>query len=82
MMHVDVENIFNSDSQTIIFKKLCDVKRPLVNIIPFTMLFYGTHSSLYYQHGWHVEVVTIIESSLGIRQGDPLRGLLFVLAHY
>jgi hypothetical protein len=29
-----------------------------------------------------VEGVTIIESSLGTRQGDPLRGPLFVLAHY
>jgi hypothetical protein len=29
-----------------------------------------------------VEGITIIESSLGIRKGDPLRGLLFILAHY
>jgi hypothetical protein len=29
-----------------------------------------------------VEGAIIIESSLGKRQGDPLRGLLFVLAHY
>jgi hypothetical protein len=29
-----------------------------------------------------VEEVTIIESSLGTRQGDHLRGPLFVLAHY
>jgi hypothetical protein len=29
-----------------------------------------------------VEGVTIIESSLGMKQGDPLGGLLFVLAHY
>jgi hypothetical protein len=43
----------------------------LVNIVPFPKLFYRAHFSLYYQHGWHVEGVTIIESSLGIRQGDP-----------
>ncbi len=49
---------------------------------PFIRLFYGTHFSLYYQHGRHVEGVTIIESSLGTRQGDPLKGLLFALAHY
>jgi hypothetical protein len=55
---------------------------PVANIVPFTMLFYGTHYPLYYQHRRHVEGVTIIESSLGTRQGDPLRGPLFVLAHY
>jgi hypothetical protein len=53
-----------------------------VNIVPFTKLFYGVHSSLYYQHGLHVEGVIIIESSLGTRQGDPLGGPLFTLAHY
>jgi len=29
-----------------------------------------------------VEGVTIIESSLGMKQGDPLGGHLFILAHY
>ncbi len=29
-----------------------------------------------------MEGVTIIGSSLGMRQGDPLGGPLFVLAHY
>jgi hypothetical protein len=35
-----------------------------------------------YQHGWHVEGVTIIESVLCTRQGDPFGSPLFVLAHY
>jgi hypothetical protein len=81
-MQVNIKNVFNNVSQTIILKKLCDVKRPLANIVPFTRLFYGIHSSIYYQHGQHVEGVTIIESSLGTRHGEPLRGILFVLAHY
>jgi hypothetical protein len=55
---------------------------PLGSIIFYIILFYGVHSTLYYQHGWHVEGVTIIESSLGTRQGDPLGGPLFALAHY
>jgi hypothetical protein len=46
-----------------------------VNIIPFTRLFYGVHSSFYYQHGRHVEGVTIIESFSGMKQGDPLKSL-------
>jgi len=57
-------------------------KGSLANIVPFTRLFYGIHYPLYYQHGRHVEGVTIIESSLGMRQGDPLGGPLFALAHY
>jgi hypothetical protein len=55
---------------------------PLANIIFFTKLFYGVHFSLYYQHGQHEEGVTIIESSSSTKQGDPLRDLLFALAHY
>jgi len=27
---------------------LCDVKGLLANIVPFTVLFYGVHSSFYY----------------------------------
>jgi hypothetical protein len=54
----------------------------LANVVPFTKLFYGVHYFLYYQHGQHVEGVTIIESSSNTKQGDPLGGPLFVLAHY
>jgi hypothetical protein len=66
-MQVNVKNTFNSISQTTIFRKLCDVKGPLVNSVPFTKLFYDVHSFLYFQHGQHVEGVTIIDSSLGTR---------------
>jgi hypothetical protein len=47
-MYVNIENAFNNVFQTIIFKELCDVGGSLANIIPFTMLFYGAHSFLYY----------------------------------
>ncbi len=60
-MQVDVENVFNNVFRVFIFKELCEVKDPLVSIVPFTRLFYGVHSSLYYQHGWRVEGVIIIE---------------------
>jgi hypothetical protein len=46
------------------------------------MLFYGGHSSLYYQHGRHVDEVIIIDSFSGTRQGDPPGGILVFLAHY
>jgi hypothetical protein len=55
---------------------------PLVKIVHFTKLFCGAHSSLYYQHGQHVERVAIIESSSSTKQGNPLGGPLFALAHY
>jgi hypothetical protein len=45
-------------------------------------LFYGVHSYLYYQHGEHEKRITIIQSFLSTKQGDPLRGFLFALAHY
>ncbi len=59
-MQVDVENIFNNVFQATIFKESCDVKGLLVSIVPFTNFFHGAHSFLYYQHGRHVEGVTII----------------------
>jgi hypothetical protein len=82
MMQVHIKNIFNNIFRAIIFRKLCEIEGALANIVPFIMLFYGSHFFFFYQHGWHVEGVTIIGSSLGMRQGDPLGGLLFDLAHY
>jgi len=61
---------------------LQDVEGPLASIIPFTMLFYGVHYPIYYQHGQHEEEVINIESSLCMKEGDPLGGLLFALTHY
>jgi tRNA U38,U39,U40 pseudouridine synthase TruA len=81
-MQVDVENTFNNISRTIIFRELCDVGGHLANIVPFTRLFYGVHSFLYFQHGQHVEGVTNIESFSSIRQSDPLGDPLFASAHY
>jgi hypothetical protein len=54
MMQVNVKNAFNNVSETTIFRDLCDVWGPLTSIIPFIKLFYGAHSSLYYQHEQHV----------------------------
>jgi hypothetical protein len=82
MMQVDIKIFFNNIYQATIFRELCDVRGLFANIVPFIKLFYGAHSSLYFQHGWHVERVTIIESSSGTKQGDPLRGPLFALVHY
>jgi hypothetical protein len=61
---------------------LQDVAGPLVNIVLFTKLFYGVFFSFYYQDGHYEEGVIIIMSFSSMRQGDPLRGFLFVLSHY
>jgi len=53
-----------------------------VNIVLFTKSFYGAHYSFYHQHEQHKKGIIIIESSSGMKQGDPLNGLLFALAHY
>jgi len=83
MMQIDIKNAFNITSQTVNFRELRKAEGPLMNIVSFINLFYGVHSSFYYQHGQHeLKGVTIIESSLGTRQGDPLKGPLFALAHY
>ncbi len=76
------KTIFNNAFQAIIFRELCDAKGPLANIVPVTKLFYSVHFFHYYQHGWPMEGVTIIESSLATRQGDLLGAPLFVLAQY
>ncbi len=67
VMQINVENIFNNVFQVVIFRKLQDAKGHLVNIVPFTMLFYGVHYFLYYQHGQHEEGVAIIEFSLSTK---------------
>jgi hypothetical protein len=47
-MQVDVENAFSNISQIVIFRELYDAKGLLTNIVLFTKLFYGVHSSFYY----------------------------------
>jgi hypothetical protein len=62
MMQINAKNIFNNISQTVFFEELCDAKGPLTSIVHFTRLFNSAHFSIYYQHGWYVERVIIIES--------------------
>jgi hypothetical protein len=51
MMQVDVENAFNNVFKITICRELRDVRGPLANIIPFTMMVYGVCYYLFYQHG-------------------------------
>jgi hypothetical protein len=54
-MRVNIKNVFNSVLKVTISREMCDARGPLANIVIFTILFYGIHSSFYYQHGQHVE---------------------------
>jgi hypothetical protein len=74
-------NAFNNFFKLLFLESYVMFKGLWQRLSPYKV-FYGVHSSLYYQHGWHVEGVTIIESSSGMKQGDLLRGSLFFLAHY
>ncbi len=65
-----------------LFLENCVMPRGLWWTLLFTKLFCGAHFSLYHQNEQHVEGAMIIESSLGTRQCDSLKGPLFTLAHY
>jgi hypothetical protein len=82
MIQVDVENTFNNVSQTIISRESCDVGGGFNENCPLYQIVLWCSSFIYYQHGQHVEEVTIIESSSNTRPGDPIKDFLFALAHY
>ncbi len=81
MMQVNVENAFNNISQIVIkrstrchetFSKHC----PLYQVVLWCSFFFLLPT-------WTTwKGITIIESSLGTRRGDPLGGILCALAHY
>jgi len=53
-----------------------------IQFIPFVHAFYAFEFLLFYNHHNPEGDVTIIPSTAGTRQGDPLRGALFVLTHF
>jgi hypothetical protein len=50
-------------------------------IVPFVHAFYAFESPLFYSHYNRDGDVTVIPSTMGIRQGDSLGGALFSLVH-
>jgi len=78
----DVANTFNSVSRIIIFQKLCVVGGDIIQLIPFIYAFYAFESPLFYSHYNCESEVMVIPSTMGIRQGDPLGGVLFALIHF
>ncbi len=51
-------------------------------IIPFVHAFYAFEFPLFYNHHNHEGNIIVIQSIMGTRQGGPLGGALFILAHF
>ncbi|CAI5510386.1 unnamed protein product [Closterium sp. Naga37s-1] len=77
LLELDVANAFNSFSRSAMFNALRD--SPFYSIIPFFRLFYASPSSLHYRSGPLIET---LQSSSGVRQGDPCGPFLFALTQH
>jgi hypothetical protein len=75
-------NAFNSMSIRVIFQELCAIGGDITQLIHFVRVFYAFETPLFYNHRNHDDNVTVIPSAMGIRQCDPLGGVLFVLVHF
>ena len=81
ILQIDVANAFNTVSRSAIFEDLREAGGSLEALIPYCRAFYANPSPLLYSnlsppYGCHV-----LSSTNGTRQGDPLGGPLFALAH-
>ncbi|CAI5520296.1 unnamed protein product [Closterium sp. Naga37s-1] len=77
VLELDVANAFNSFSRSAMFNALRD--SPFSSLIPFFRLFYASPSSLHYRSGPLIET---LQSSSGVRQGDPCGPFLFALTQH
>ncbi len=63
----------------VIFQKLRATGRNNMQLIPFDCAFNAFESPLFYNHRNYEGHVTIIPSTMGTRQSDPLGKVLFTL---
>jgi len=66
----------------VIFQELHAIDGDIIQLIPFVRAFYAFESPLFYYHRNCEGDVTIIPSTTGTRQDDPLGVALFALAHF
>ncbi|CAI7843972.1 unnamed protein product [Closterium sp. NIES-53] len=77
VLELDVANAFNSFSRSAMFNALRDSL--FSSLILFFRLFYAFPSSLHYRSGPLIET---LQSSSGVRQGDPCGPFLFALTQH
>ncbi|KAL2634830.1 hypothetical protein R1flu_006309 [Riccia fluitans] len=81
LLHVDIQNAFNTISREALFHELRATTSSLDQLFPFVHSFYACRSPLYFSHRSHEDEVSLLSSESGTHQGDPLGGALFALAH-
>jgi len=69
-------------SRGVIFQELRVAGGNIIQLIPFVCAFYAFEYPMFYTHHNHEGNVIIIPSTMRTRQGDPLGGALFALAHF
>jgi hypothetical protein len=75
-------NTFNLVSGGVIFQEPRATGGNIMQLIPFVRACYAFEFPLFHNHRNHEDDVTIIPFVMGTRQGDPLGGALFTLAHF
>jgi hypothetical protein len=60
----------------VIFQELRVATGDIIQLIPFVHAFYAFESPLFYGHHNHECDVTIIPSTMGTCQNDPLGGII------
>jgi hypothetical protein len=74
VFQLDVANAFNSVLRGVILQELHITCGDIIQLIPFVHAFYAFESHTFYNHRNHENDVTIIPSTMGNRQSDPLKG--------
>ncbi len=75
-------NTFNLVLKGVTFQELHVASGNIMQLIPFVHALYAFEFHVFYNHHNCVGNVLVIFFTMGTRQGDPLGGALFALAHF
>ncbi|KAL2613061.1 hypothetical protein R1flu_024753 [Riccia fluitans] len=81
VLQVDIQNAFNIVSWEAFFCELHVAIGFLDQLFPFVHSLYAPRSPLYFSHCFREDEISLFLSESSTRQGDPLGGILFALAH-